>query len=201
MKNKLRRGLASDEEHNFKTRAGIPSGSEDFGIEIFKQSFNFPCSNMNFRHSAWGPWRKGKWLVRLGKWWIFRKHFSQNIGLFNRVREGLAIFYQMRYGWGFCILHRFDKLNLWLTLINRKIRLHTFARGVIHIDYLQKGRTINGEYYTNLLDRFNEDLKKKRPHLAKKKVFSHQDNAIVHTCFVSMAKFHDFRYKLLVSEP
>ena len=39
------------------------------------------------------------------------------------------------------------------------------ARGVIHIDYLQKGRTINGEYYTNLLDRFNEDLKKKRPHL------------------------------------
>ena len=45
--------------------------------------------------------------------------------------------------------------------------------GVIHIDYLQKGRTINGEYYTNLLDRFNEDLKKKRPHLAKKKVLFH----------------------------
>ena len=35
------------------------------------------------------------------------------------------------------------------------------ARGVMHIDYLQKGRTIYGEYYTNLLDRFNEDLKKK----------------------------------------
>ena len=32
------------------------------------------------------------------------------------------------------------------------------ARGVIHIDYLQKGRTINGEYYTKLLDPFNEDL-------------------------------------------
>ena len=41
------------------------------------------------------------------------------------------------------------------------------ARGVIHIDYLQKGRTINGEFYTNLLHRFNEDLKQKRPHLAK----------------------------------
>ncbi|QQP49556.1 Uncharacterized protein FKW44_010266, partial [Caligus rogercresseyi] len=51
------------------------------------------------------------------------------------------------------------------------------ARGVIHIDYLQKGRTMNGEYYTSLLDRFNEDLKKKRPHLAKKKVLFHQDNA------------------------
>ena len=29
MKNKLRRGLASDEEHNFKTRAGILSGPEE----------------------------------------------------------------------------------------------------------------------------------------------------------------------------
>ena len=31
------------------------------------------------------------------------------------------------------------------------------ARGVIHIDYLQKGRTMNGEYYPNLLDRFNQE--------------------------------------------
>ena len=75
------------------------------------------------------------------------------------------------------------------------------ARGVIHIDYLQKGRTINGEYYTNLLDRFNEDLKKKRPHLAKKKVLFHQDNARVHTCVVSMAKFHELRYELLPHPP
>ena len=35
------------------------------------------------------------------------------------------------------------------------------ARGIIHIDYLQKGRTIDGEYYANLLDQFNDDLKKK----------------------------------------
>ena len=27
----------------------------------------------------------------------FRKNVSQNIGLLNGVREGLAIFYQMRY--------------------------------------------------------------------------------------------------------
>ena len=33
-------------------------------------------------------------------------------------------------------------------------------RGIIHIDYLQKGKPINGEYCANLLDRFNEDLKK-----------------------------------------
>ncbi|QQP31674.1 Putative mariner transposase [Caligus rogercresseyi] len=75
------------------------------------------------------------------------------------------------------------------------------ARGVIHIDYLQKGRTMNGEYYTSLLDRFNDDLKKKRPHLAKKKVLFHQDNARVNTCVVSMAKFYELRFELLPHPP
>ncbi|GBP58922.1 Histone-lysine N-methyltransferase SETMAR [Eumeta japonica] len=31
------------------------------------------------------------------------------------------------------------------------------ARGVIHIDYLEKGKTITGEYYSKLLDRFDVD--------------------------------------------
>ena len=75
------------------------------------------------------------------------------------------------------------------------------ARGVIHIDHLKKGRIINAEYYTNLLDRFNEYLKKKRPHLTKEKVLFHQDNARVHTCVVSMTKFHELRYELLVHPP
>ena len=35
MKNKLRSGLASDEELNFRTLAGIPSGPEDFLISRF----------------------------------------------------------------------------------------------------------------------------------------------------------------------
>ena len=69
------------------------------------------------------------------------------------------------------------------------------ACGVIHIDYLQKRRTINGEYYTNLLERFKKDLKKKRAHLAKKKVLFHQDNARVHSFVVSMAKFLELRYE------
>ena len=44
-------------------------------------------------------------------------------------------------------------------LLGNKVMATVFwdARGVIHIE----GRTINDEYYTNLLDRFNEDLKKK----------------------------------------
>ncbi|GBP26227.1 Histone-lysine N-methyltransferase SETMAR [Eumeta japonica] len=71
------------------------------------------------------------------------------------------------------------------------------ARGVIHIDYLEKGKTITGEFYSKLLDRFDVDLKQKRPHLAKKKVLFHQDNARVHTCLVTMAKIHELRYELL----
>ena len=42
-----------------------------------------------------------------------------------------------------------------------------------------------------ILHRFNEDLKKKRQHLTKKKVLFYQQNARVHTCVVSMAKFHE----------
>jgi len=63
------------------------------------------------------------------------------------------------------------------------------ARDIIHIDYLPSKQTINGDYYAALLDRFNNILKKKHPHLAKKKVLFHQDNAQVHTCPVPMAKF------------
>ena len=35
MKNKFLSGLASDEEHNFRTLTGIPSGPEDFLISRF----------------------------------------------------------------------------------------------------------------------------------------------------------------------
>ena len=41
------------------------------------------------------------------------------------------------------------------------------SHGIILINYLQKGKTITGEYYVSLLDRFDVILKKKQPHLAK----------------------------------
>ncbi|KAL7742615.1 hypothetical protein ACLKA6_013947 [Drosophila palustris] len=46
------------------------------------------------------------------------------------------------------------------------------GHGIIHIDYLKKGEKCNKEYYSALLDRVNDEIKKKRPHLAKKKSFS-----------------------------
>ena len=44
------------------------------------------------------------------------------------------------------------------------------ARGVIISDRLQKGKKTNGEYYTNLLQRLSDEIKKKRPHLAQNKM-------------------------------
>ncbi|GFT40585.1 mariner transposase [Trichonephila clavipes] len=52
------------------------------------------------------------------------------------------------------------------------------ARGIIFIVYLEKGKTINGAYYPNLLQHLSEEIKQKWPHLAKK-VF-HEDNAPAH---------------------
>ena len=60
-----------------------------------------------------------------------------------------------------------------VSLSANKIMVTVFwdTRGIIHIDNLQKGKTINGGYYANLLDRFNEDLKKNEPIWPRKKFF------------------------------
>ena len=59
---------------------------------------------------------------------------------------------------------------------------------VIYIDYLEKGKTITGLYYAELLGRFDAELQKKRAHLTKKKVFFHHNNAPAHTSAVPTAK-------------
>jgi histone-lysine N-methyltransferase SETMAR len=43
------------------------------------------------------------------------------------------------------------------------------AEGILFIDYLEKGKTITGEYYSNLLTRLDETIREKRPGLQKKK--------------------------------
>ncbi|XP_023220365.1 histone-lysine N-methyltransferase SETMAR-like [Centruroides sculpturatus] len=57
------------------------------------------------------------------------------------------------------------------------------------------------QYYANLLQRFSDEIKKKRSHLAKKKVLFHQDNAPVHTSVIAMAKINELRFKLLPHAP
>jgi hypothetical protein len=42
------------------------------------------------------------------------------------------------------------------------------AEGILFIDYLEKGKTITGEYYCHLLTRLGEKIHEKRPGLQKK---------------------------------
>jgi hypothetical protein len=44
--------------------------------------------------------------------------------------------------------------------------------GIIFIDYLEKDQTINRKYYIVLLEHINDEIKRKRPHLKKKKAVS-----------------------------
>lgn len=75
------------------------------------------------------------------------------------------------------------------------------ARGIIFIDFLEKGRTITGLYYTALLDRLSSEIKKKRPHLAKKKVLFHHDNAPSHSSFIAQKKLQELRFEILPHPP
>lgn len=74
-------------------------------------------------------------------------------------------------------------------------------QGIIFIDYLQHGKTITGPYYASLLDRLNDEIKKKRPHLQKKKVLFHRDNAPAHKSLIAMGKINELRYEMLPHPP
>ena len=45
------------------------------------------------------------------------------------------------------------------------------AHGILCINYLEEGETINSDYYTALLDGLSAEIKKKRPHIQKKVLF------------------------------
>ena len=75
------------------------------------------------------------------------------------------------------------------------------AQGIIFVDYLEKGQTINSDYYINLLERLKAEIAEKRPHLAKKKILFHQDNAPCHKSMKTMAKLHELCFELLPHPP
>lgn len=86
---------------------------------------------------------------------------------------------------------------------SKKVMASVFwdSKGILLIDYLQTGKTINGEYYSSLLDQLDKKIKEKRPGLAKKKIIFHQDNAPAHKGALAMAKLTKLRYELLDHPP
>ena len=74
-------------------------------------------------------------------------------------------------------------------------------QGIFFIDYLEKGRTINSEYYIALLVLLKEEIAKKRPQMKKKKVLFHQDKAPCHKPIAMVAKLHEWHLELLPHPP
>ena len=75
------------------------------------------------------------------------------------------------------------------------------AHGILFIDYLKKGKTINSDYYMALLDRLSAEIKNKRPHMQKKKVLFHQDKAPCHKSMKMMVKMNELSFELLLHPP
>lgn len=74
------------------------------------------------------------------------------------------------------------------------------SRGVVLIDYLEKGKTkITGTYYASLLDKLKAEIVKKRPHLQKKKILFHQAKSSISA--IALSKIYELRFKLLNHPP
>jgi len=144
-----------------------------------RQWFQF-CTN----NWVWKSYRQNG--RRVCSLWIFARSCDDFKTMFQRNPDKfLRRFITLNETWIHCfILETKEQSKQWTSWIsseegkNRKINRkdddHRDACG-IHIDYLPSKQTINGDYYAALLNRFNNILKKKYPHLAKKKVLFHQD--------------------------
>ena len=75
------------------------------------------------------------------------------------------------------------------------------AHGILFIDYLEKGETINSEYYLALLVSLKEEFAKKRPQMKKKKAPLRQENPPCYKSIATMAKLHELHFKLCPHPP
>ena len=75
------------------------------------------------------------------------------------------------------------------------------AQCILFINYLEKGRTINSEYYIALLVHLKEEINKRWPQTKNEKVLFHQDNTLCHKFITTMAKLHELHFKLHPHQP
>ena len=75
------------------------------------------------------------------------------------------------------------------------------TEAILFIDYFEKGKTITGEYYSNLLIGLDEKIREKRPGLQKKKIIFHQDNAPANKSVLAMGQLRNLHYELLEHPP
>ena len=75
------------------------------------------------------------------------------------------------------------------------------AYGILFIDYLEKGKTINSERYIGQLMRLKNEVSEKRLQIKKKKVLFHQDNVPCYKTQATMAKLNELSFELLPHPP
>jgi histone-lysine N-methyltransferase SETMAR len=75
------------------------------------------------------------------------------------------------------------------------------TEGIIMIDYLEKGKTVNSVYYMSLLSQLKEKLKEKRRGKLTRGVLFLQDNAPAHKSHVTMQKLGEIGFELLPHPP
>jgi hypothetical protein len=73
--------------------------------------------------------------------------------------------------------------------------------GILRIDYLPKGQTINAEYYSSLLVQLKDILKKKRSGKVTKRVLFLHDNAPAHRAFATQKKLAYLGFQSLDHSP
>ena len=71
------------------------------------------------------------------------------------------------------------------------------CKGIVFIDYLEKGRIINSKYYPDLLKQFQKAIKAKQPRKLTKGVLFHKGNGPAHRSVIAMAAGHDCDLTLL----
>ncbi|UYV79713.1 hypothetical protein LAZ67_18000385 [Cordylochernes scorpioides] len=84
-----------------------------------------------------------------------------------------------------------------------KIMVSVFwdSEGVLLLDFLNKGQTITGDYYANLVKQLREAIKEKRRGKLSRKIVYHQDNAPSHRSLQAMATIYDSGFELLPHAP
>jgi len=73
--------------------------------------------------------------------------------------------------------------------------------GILLIDYLPKGRTINAEYYLSLLVQLKDTLKEKRCRKATMGVLFFHDNALAHWALATQKKLAYLGFQCLDHQP
>ena len=90
------------------------------------------------------------------------------------------------------------------TLTNKKIMLCIWwdCRGIIHKEYLEKGKTIDSKVYSEMLVRVDAAIKaKRRTEFRRKKVMFHQDNAKPHVSAFTGWTLYTLEWDLLPHPP